>query len=110
MMYRPPMHETSFFILLSLSGGPKHGYGIQREVSELSGGQIALGAGTLYGALERFLEDGVIELAEESVENGRPRRTYRLTGRGSEQLKEQFARREAILKVARRRLFPRGAV
>jgi DNA-binding PadR family transcriptional regulator len=51
--------EAVFYILLSLMK-PMHGYGIMQNVSELSRGRVALGAGTLYGALSTLLEKGWI--------------------------------------------------
>lgn len=56
-----PLTEATFFILLSLSSAPKHGYAIMKEVKELSKGQIVFSTGTLYGALKRLLEQGWIK-------------------------------------------------
>jgi DNA-binding PadR family transcriptional regulator len=76
--------EPSLYILLSLSDGPKHGYAIMADVEEISG--VPLGPGTLYGALARLEQRGLIE-ALEPVERRRP---YRLTALGATTLKAQL--------------------
>ncbi len=103
------MQDATYFILLSLASAPRHGYGIQQDVSDLAGGELRLGAGTLYGALERLSDERAIEIARESVEQGRTRRYYRLTRKGRKALHEETERREALLAVARKRLAATGA-
>ena len=56
---RRPLTETIFYVLLAL-GAPLHGYGIMQQVNELTAGRVALGAGTLYGALTNLTEKGWI--------------------------------------------------
>ena len=68
--------EPSLYILVSLSDGPKHGYAIMTDVEAISG--LPLGPGTLYAALARLEQRGLIE-ALEPVDRRRP---YRLTGAG----------------------------
>jgi DNA-binding PadR family transcriptional regulator len=76
--------EPSLYILLSLSDGPRHGYAIMADVEGISG--VPLGPGTLYGALARLEQRGLIE-ALEPVERRRP---YRLTALGATTLKAQL--------------------
>jgi len=76
--------EPSLSILLSLSDGPRHGYAIMSDVEEISG--VPLGPGTLYGALARLEQRGLIEALPPV---GR-RRPYRLTGLGVTTLKTQL--------------------
>ena len=73
------LRESTYFILAALLDGPRHGYAIVKEAEQLSGGRVRLSAGTLYGALTRLAEDGLVELEREDVVNGRPRRYHRLT-------------------------------
>ena len=54
--------EPGLLILVSLSGGPKHGYAIMEDIAELRG--VRLGPGTLYGTLKRLLESGLVEESE----------------------------------------------
>ncbi|MCL6615298.1 MAG: PadR family transcriptional regulator, partial [Firmicutes bacterium] len=53
-----PLTESTFYILISLAR-PRHGYGIIQAVREMSGGRVELGPGTLYGALNRLLRQGL---------------------------------------------------
>jgi len=76
--------EPSLYILLSLSDGPKHGYAIMADVEEISG--VPLGPGTLYGALARLEQRGLIE----ALEPEERRRPYRLTALGATNLKVQL--------------------
>jgi PadR family transcriptional regulator, regulatory protein PadR len=84
--------EAALFILAGLARGELHGYGIARDVEELSGGRVKLTAGTLYGALNRLAEDGLIEQTREQEVGGRRRRYYRLTGLGEAALADEAAR------------------
>lgn len=98
------MQDATYLILLSLADQPRHGYGILQEVAELSGHETQLGAGTLYGALERLAALGHVELDHETVERGRPRRYYRLTRDGRAILVTETDRRAAMVRAAKRRL------
>jgi DNA-binding PadR family transcriptional regulator len=51
-----PLSEPVFLILTSLADGPRHGYGLIRDIEILSGGCVRLGTGTLYGALHHLLD------------------------------------------------------
>lgn len=86
------MTEQALFILASLATGELHGYGIARDVEEFSGGEVTLTAGTLYGALNRLADEGLITHTRESAVEGRRRRYYRLTAAGRTALTEEVAR------------------
>lgn len=100
----PPLREPTFFVLAALAPAPLHGYGIIKAVEEMSGGRVRLRAGTLYGALERLQDEGLVEFAGESHEGGPPRRNYRLTAQGSEALAHDAERLRANADVALARL------
>ena len=59
-----PMTESGFYILFCLRQ-PQHGYGISRQVKELTGGAVSIGAGTMYGALSKMESDGLIRFCGE---------------------------------------------
>ena len=80
------MQEPTFLVLTALTGEPLHGYGILQQVTALSGGAVVLGAGTLYGALDRLTEQGLIAVEREEAVDGRLRRYYRLTDEGAGRL------------------------
>ena len=85
------MREPTYLLLAALAGGPKHGYGLMQEVAALSGGRVRLGAGTLYGALERLAREGLVVQDGEQVVAGRLRRSYRLDPEGTTGLAKEVA-------------------
>ena len=90
--------EPALLILVSLSGGPKHGYAIMTDVETDTG--RPMGAGTLYAALARLEERGLIEpLAP--VDRRRP---YRLTGVGATMLADQLRGLSAFAQQGLRQL------
>jgi len=93
--------EQAYLVLLSLAEQPRHGYGIVGAVLELSGGTTKLGAGTLYGLLDRMGDAGLVEPSGEEVVDGRLRRYYRLTDDGSAALVAETARLRALTRRAR---------
>jgi DNA-binding PadR family transcriptional regulator len=98
-----PLTEPTFFILLTLVPGARHGYAIMQEVAELSDRRVVLSTGTLYTALKRLLDDGWIEQIEE-VDAPRGRKTYRLTAGGRTAVHEETTRLSALSTLAQRRL------
>ena len=97
-----PLREPTFLILLSLSPGPKHGYAILKEVDSLSDGRVKLSTGTLYGAIERLLDQGWIRRVEDPIPNdtNRPRKAYELTELGRKTLNAETARMRRLVNVA----------
>jgi DNA-binding PadR family transcriptional regulator len=98
-MQLPPLTEPVFLILLSLSGRPRHGYSILKDVEEMSGGRVVLSTGTLYGALRRLLDDGWIERFDEN-DSSRGRQTYRLSAKGRRTLQTEVSRLKQLTRVA----------
>ena len=84
-MPRPEMSITVFHILVALAAQDRHGYSIMRDVAERTDGHIKLSPGTLYGAIRRLLEEGLIEELDERPDpehDDERRRYYRLTTAG----------------------------
>lgn len=98
------MQEASFLILAALAAGSQHGYGILNDVAEISDGRVRLRAGTLYTALDRLREDGLIEVEREEVVASRLRRYYRLTAPGAQRLAQEADRLRANAHAAMSRL------
>lgn len=93
--------DPGVLLLISLAAGPKHGHGMLLDIEAFSGRR--LGPGTLYGALSRLEEDGLVEpLGAE----GR-RRPYRLTREGRVELGRRLGRLSVAVRVGRRRLADR---
>ena len=95
--------EPVLLVLLSLAEQPRHGYAILKDVEAMSGGRVLLSTGTLYGALQRLLDNGWIERVEED-NTPRDRRTYRLTARGRRNLQMEIERMRQLTKVAALRM------
>jgi DNA-binding PadR family transcriptional regulator len=86
------VQEPTYLILAVLAAEPLHGYGIVRSVSQLSEGEVNLRPGTLYGALDRLDQQGLIAVDREEAVDGRLRRYYRLSDSGAAALAEQAER------------------
>ena len=101
------INEPTFFILLSLASGPKHGYAVLKDTEELSRGKVSLSTSTLYTALNRLLNQGLIERSD-AVQNwsgpGLPRKVYRLNERGRRILNAEAKRMQDRLASYQQRL------
>ena len=116
-----PLREPTLFILLALSKGRKHGYAILKDVEALSEGRVVLSTGTLYGALARLLEQGVIRKStDDSGEDSsgsksragsadvRERKYYELTQFGRRVLEVEINRMSTILVTVSKELGEEG--
>jgi DNA-binding PadR family transcriptional regulator len=95
--------DPGLLVLASLAAGEKHGYAIVTDVVAIAG--VHLGPGTLYGALARLEQQGLIEALPAS---GR-RRPYRITASGERVLGEQLRTISAVAEVGLTRLRARTA-
>jgi DNA-binding PadR family transcriptional regulator len=86
------MQEPTFLILTALAAQPLRGYAVIQSVTHLSGGEVKLRPGTLYGALDRLAEQKLIAVDHEEAVEGRLRRYYRLSDSGAAALAEQAQR------------------
>ncbi|MEU9361476.1 PadR family transcriptional regulator [Streptomyces sp. NPDC048301] len=102
------MQEPTLLVLTALADVPRHGYAIAREVEAISGGRVKMRTGTLYGALERLLKQGLVEVHGEEVVDSRLRRTYTLTASGRTALSAEAERIAATASEATRRLRAAG--
>jgi DNA-binding PadR family transcriptional regulator len=102
------LSEPVLLVLLSLAERPRHGYSILKDVESMSEGRVLLSTGTLYGALQRLLDDGWIERVEEG-NAPRDRRTYRLTSRGRRNLQAEVERIRHLTDLAALRVTRREA-
>lgn len=103
------MREATFLILASLASTERHGYGIIKEVEEISEGETKLSPGTLYGALDRLSELRLVRPTRSEVVDGRGRRYYALTDEDLAAVREEVAHREGVLRGATARLAQRQA-
>src|SRR6476646_2079378 len=100
MKFRKP----SYFALATLIDGPLHDYAIVRRASELSNSTIHLSTGTLYGLLERAIDEGLVVAGKPYLEGGRKRRDYTLTQSGRSELEAEAERLSSAGRTVTRRL------
>jgi DNA-binding PadR family transcriptional regulator len=86
------VREPTFLILTALARQPLHGYGVIQAVAQISAGETKMHASTLYGALERLADQGLIEVDHEEAVDGRLRRYYRLSDSGAGELAAEAGR------------------
>ena len=93
------IRRPTYFVLAALLDGPLHGYAIIGRAAELSDGEVQLSTGTLFGALDRLAESGLVEAGEEERVGGRVRRAYTLTDDGHAALEAEAARLRRAVRV-----------
>jgi len=99
-----PLHKENFHILVSLADQDRHGYSIMQDIAARSDGAVRISASTLYGAIRKLLESGLIEELSERPDPKRDderRRYYRLSAMGWAVAKAEAKRLERLLADAR---------
>ncbi|HUL72399.1 MAG TPA: PadR family transcriptional regulator [Vicinamibacterales bacterium] len=114
MPFRPsdsalPLTPISFEILLALTDGDRHGYAILQHVESRTGGVLPMRTGTLYRALARLEEAGLIDLVDAPqkppgvASDDERRRYYRITARGRQVARDEARRLAGQVAAARSR-------
>ena len=99
---RLPLTHLSYHVMLAIADRPLHGYGIIKEVAARTDGSMELEAGTLYAAIKRMNDEGLLQDAPAPQQGGDSRRRYyRLTDFGREVLEAECERLASLLAVAR---------
>ena len=99
-----PLTPAVFNILMALSDGENHGYGIMLDVEANTSGSVQMGPGTLYGSIKRMLKAGLIEESDERPDpelDDQRRRYYRLTGSGQRVMRLEAERLASQVSIAR---------
>jgi DNA-binding PadR family transcriptional regulator len=91
-----PMTETGFYILFCLRK-PQHGYGIGQQVKQMTGGEVTISPGTMYGTLSKMEKDGLIAFCREEDK----RKLYQITSLGQEVLDIELRRIERLYRNSR---------
>jgi DNA-binding PadR family transcriptional regulator len=103
-----PLKSEDFLILLVLSRGERHGYGIMKEVESESSGDVVVGIGSLYRLLARMMRAGLVAASPARRGDDVRRRNYRLTPLGERTLREESRRlAELVQRVKARGLLAR---
>ncbi len=95
-----PMSESYYYILLCLAKGANHGYGIMQMTEKLSGGDVKIGSGTMYGATGNMMKKGWIREIISDEAGLERRRLYQLTDAGRAALRAEIARLRRMLENA----------
>lgn len=106
-MTQAPLTPAVLHILLALSTGERHGYGIMKQVQADSQGRAKMGPGTLYGSMGRMMEAGLIRESDKRVDpemDDERRIYYELTGAGRAALEAELKRYRGVVAVAEGRL------
>src|SRR5918999_115278 len=93
------MSEATYYVLAALLDERLHGYGIVKRAEALSGGSVKLTTGTLYGALDRLVGQGLVEPDGEEEVGGRLRRYYRISESGAEAVRAEADRMRRAAKA-----------
>ena len=93
-----PLTEAIFYILLAIRE-PNHGYGIIKEVEDITNGRVSLGPGTLYGAINSLLSKNWIKLYSKDTDS-RKKKEYILTDLGREVFRSEVKRLKELINNA----------
>jgi DNA-binding PadR family transcriptional regulator len=105
-----PLTPVAFEILLALADGERHGYEVMTEIERRSAGTISPNPGTLYRALDRLVQEGLLTSAVRSIE-GEGRRLFSLSPLGRAVAAAEAARlSDQVLAARSLRLFKRSGV
>lgn len=96
-----PLTESYFYILMCLYAGPNHGYGIMRMADRLSGGNVKIGSGTMYGATSNMLKKGWIAEYNDNQQGSERRRMYSLTESGKQAFLDEYKRISKLTESAK---------
>jgi DNA-binding PadR family transcriptional regulator len=99
-----PLHKDTFHILVALADHDRHGYSIMQDIAARTSGQIRLRPSSLYSAIHRMLESGLIAELDERPDpqhDDERRRYYRITSFGRSVALAEARRLEQLLADAR---------
>lgn len=98
-----PLTPVDLQVLLALGRGPLHGYGIKLDIARRTEGEVSLGSGTLYEAVQRLEQCAFIARtrAPEGPEVDSRRRYYRLEAAGERAVREELERLAAVVRYGR---------
>ncbi len=102
-----PLSLPVFHMLLILSEGERHGYALKREIARQTQGRTNLGAGVLYGSINKMLQQGLIvesgERPDPHLDDER-RRYYRITPLGLKVAQAEAMRMRELVGLAKERI------
>ena len=99
-----PLKHSTYCVLLALGDDELHGYAIMQELTQMTGGRETILPGTLYAALARMVDEGLVEVRDSSDDDasgGPKRRYYRRTRLGRAAARAESERLRVLLDIAR---------
>ena len=108
-----PLQSSTFYILMALGDGERHGYAIIQDISERTDGNVKLSAGTLYRSIQRMLEQGLIVESHRRpapADDDERRRYYALSPFESAVARAELKRLSGLIKLGRAKGFASGKV
>ena len=112
-MSNTPLTPAVLHILLALSSGERHGYGIMKQVEAESHGKVKMGPGTLYGSLGRMMEAGLVRESDKKIDpemDDKRRVYYQITGLGRAALAAELERYREVVAVAKKEQLASGSL
>ena len=103
-----PLQSATFYILMALGDGERHGYAIIQDIAARTRGEVKLSAGTLYRSIQRMQEQGLIVETKRRPapeEDDERRRYYQITKFGSSVVHAELRRLQQLIKLARSKGF-----
>lgn len=94
-----PLTPLSLAVLLALASETRHGYALLKEIERASEGRLRPGTGTLYAALGRMIDEGVIEEVSRPQGEDARRRYYTLTAFGRDVLSAELRRLAGVIEA-----------
>lgn len=101
-----PLSPVVFHILLILGEGDRHGYAVKRGIEQVSSGELRVGAGVLYGSIQKMIEQALIEESDDRPDphlDDARRRYYRITQLGKRVAQAEAARMRTLVARADQR-------
>ena len=94
-----PQGTLDLLILKIIALGPVHGYAIAQRLEQVSRGVVRVPEGSLYPALHRLENRGLLAADWKETETGREAKFYRLTGKGRKQLETESASWQRLIEA-----------
>jgi DNA-binding PadR family transcriptional regulator len=105
-----PVNPRDYLILFTLTDGPRHGYGLLKDIARLTGEEVTFDPANLYRSLKRMIKDGMVAEVDTPPDidgDGERRRYYAITEEGTRLVRSEAARLDRLTAAAReRKLIP----
>lgn len=101
--FASPLKPRDYLILLALAGGERHGYGLVKDIEQMTDDAVRMDPANLHRALQRLVREGLVSDLGRSEVDGRKRRRYALASEGRIRARVEAARLDKLSAIARAR-------